>query len=285
MANTVIIDVKTNAGKANAEIEKLNPNTTNLVLCGGRDSLNLLLLSWENSTIAVSAEPNYPLVCEFIKNNNLDIKTIRLDDLHDPEMLIEENLECCCRIALPEWKWGAGLRKVANGFDKKGGFDKKVIFWKGHFGDTLLTPDWKSYINKNYKVKRFFSKVYRRTSHLLPDFLKYWIGEKFLPDVYKQGWNVAALMQGAHLSFIRSLTGAHALSAYHGKHMTGVYKQVNFARALQTDIRVEIGKKLLGRDVWYPDDNPSPPLSTIRIGLHDPDQFIMKLKENGINVE
>ena len=53
-----------------AALEARNPDKTNLILCGGKDSLNLLLLPWKQPTKAVSAEPNYPLVAEFVRRND-----------------------------------------------------------------------------------------------------------------------------------------------------------------------------------------------------------------------
>ena len=56
------------------KVESELPGHTNFVLCGGRDSLNLLLLPWTNHTVALSAPPNYELVRRFVRENGLDVE-------------------------------------------------------------------------------------------------------------------------------------------------------------------------------------------------------------------
>ena len=103
MADALIKDI--------AIIESKNPGKTNLVMCGGRDSMNLLLLPWKNPIVALSAEPNYPLVCDFVKNNNLNIEVRLLEEHQDDEALQSEILEACCRANLMHWRWGVHLKK------------------------------------------------------------------------------------------------------------------------------------------------------------------------------
>ncbi len=260
------------------EIEEKNPGYTNLVLCGGRDSLNLLLLPWNNPVVALSAEPNYPLALEFVKNNDLDIEVRRLEDPFDKNTLKHESLECCCRIDMVHWRWGGHLKKIMEDYGKK------AIIWKGQFGDNLLTPYWKEYVFPKTKFNIYGSKAYRKLSFLMPNFLKYWIGEKILKGGYVRAWHIFAQRQGAHMGFIRALCDTLALSAYHGKEMTKLYKKVNLARAVQHDIRAAIGRKLLGREAWYPHINPGPEVSKFRQDAHNPEQFINMLEENGIRI-
>ena len=66
--------------------------------------------------------------------------------------------------------------------------------------------------------------------------------------------------------------------------MQNVLKKVDLGKAVQKDVRQEIGVMLLGRDVVYPDQNPHPDVSNARAGLHNPDLLIKLLKENNINV-
>ena len=247
-------------------------------MCGGRDSLNLLLLPWNNPVVALSAEPNYQNAVEFVKKNNLNIEVKKLIDIKTSEIQTDENMECCCRIDMIYWRWGVSLRKVM------AEYDFKAIIWKGQFGDNILTPYWKEYIYPKTKVRLFFAKVFRKISFLMPVFLQHAIGEKILPQTYERAWDIASQRQGAHMGFIRAISGVLAVSAYHGKGMTALNKKVNLARAVQKDIRKDIGRILMGKDVWYPDNNPSPAVSNYRINNHNPDLLIKNLKEHGIQV-
>lgn len=132
------------------DIEDNNPGYLNIVMCGGKDSLNLLLLPWSNPVVALSAEPNYKLVCEFVRSNDLDMKVEKLEDLYDEDMLEDEILEACCRADLSHWRWGIHLRKIVQKHSQK------VVIWKGQLGDVYMSPTWKSYIYP----KTFFYTIY-----------------------------------------------------------------------------------------------------------------------------
>ena len=58
------------------EIEKNHPGYTNVIMCGGKDSLNLLLVPWKNPVLVASASPNYELVQKFISDNGLNSKRL-----------------------------------------------------------------------------------------------------------------------------------------------------------------------------------------------------------------
>ena len=260
------------------DVEANNPGYVNLVLCGGKDSMNSLLLPWTNPVIALSAEPNYPLVCEFIKRNDLDIKVRRLEDVYDEEMLEQEQLECCCRMELSNWKWGMDLRKISNEFNKK------VIFWQGQYSEILLSTDWKYMIWPRNRFNNFLGKLHRITSPYMPPIMRFWIGERVAPDSFIRAWHFSSVKLGGHMAFIRALCSALALSPYVGPNMTKLFSQVNQARAVQYDRRAELGPAILGREVWYPKENPGPEISKFRYKAQNPDQFIKILQENGIKV-
>lgn len=44
------------------QLEQLYPKHEHIVLCGGKDSLNILLLPWAKPVIVASSKPNYELV-------------------------------------------------------------------------------------------------------------------------------------------------------------------------------------------------------------------------------
>lgn len=257
-------------------IESLNPGYTNLLMCGGKDSMNMLLLPWKNPVVALSADPNYDLVCEFVRKNNLKIDVRRLEDLFDSEMLDEEILECCCRIELSNWKWGKTLRNITKEFDHK------AIIWKGQYSELLFATNWMDMVWPMTPLNNFLGKVFRGLWNYLPKFIKYNIGDWISPMSFIKAWDYTSIRLGGHMAFIRSLCSVLVLSPYVGPHVTKVYSRVNLSRAVQYDRRREFGVLLAGRDIWYPNENPGPPLSSFRTKKQRPEHFISLLTKNGI---
>lgn len=261
-----------------AEIEDRNPGKANVVLCGGKDSLNLLLLPWKNKVIALSAEPNYPLVRKFIQDNELPIELIKLEDREDPALLRWEVLEACCRADLRHWRWSAGLIDVADNFDKN------VIFWKGQVGDLYMAQTWMAYMHPIERMPRLLRRVYRRLSPVTPDAIFERVGRQIQPAVIRATWDRAASLQGSHMGFIRALTGCLALSAYHGPRVRKVWERADLATVARVDMRHKIGEFLLGRKIRYPLDNPAPSPSSFREGLSRPDVFFRAVKDLGLEI-
>ena len=260
------------------EIEEINNGFTNVIMCGGKDSLNLLLLPWKNPVIAVSAQPNYPLVCDFVRANNLNIEVRPLEDSYSEEYLHEEIVELCCRVDSVHWRWAHHLRKIAKEYSGK------LVIWKGQIGDAFMGPRWKTYIHPEVQPDLFLCKIYKKISAYLPNFITIYFGRKISARVEKTLWAKAAISQGAHMGFIRAITDSLVLSAYHGKHVQKVVMDVSLEHAVQKDIRMKIGELIVGKAVRYPSENPSPPLSDIRNDAHRPDHLVELMKEYGIKV-
>ena len=119
----------------------------------------------------------------------------------------------------------------------------------------------------------------------MPHFLNKRIGDIIMKDVEQTHWNKGAVNQGAHMAFMRALADCLVVSAYHGKNVTEVISKVNLPSAVQTDIRNKLGNIIHGREVIYPLSNPSPGLSDMRTGAHEPDKFIKILSENSIEIK
>jgi hypothetical protein len=259
-------------------IEAANPGYTNIILCGGKDSLNLALLPWKNPVVVASAPPNYDLVKTFMTDNGLPFDVVDLRD-DDTSLLDCEILTNCCRNNLEHCRWGPNLREILKDFDGK------IIFWKGQAGDQIMTSKWKVYPFKHrpygkildifklskgrgmYKFQKLLEKA-RITQRLLFGYL----------------WHRTAMWQGAHMSMLRDLTGALVLSGYHGPAVQNVVSQVDWKNAVQMDTRPLIGRYLHGRPVLYPSTNPGPPLSKIRENLSGIEPFLKTLSSVDIPV-
>lgn len=257
-------------------IENKNSGYKNYILCGGKDSLNLLLLPWKGEVIALSAEPNFPLVKKFVADNGLDIEVQFLEDKLDEQELHDEVLECCCRVDMVHWRWGAHLKEISQ---QNNG---KLIFWKGQMADLYTSDKWKVYMHPEHPVQMFAHKVYRKLEPITPFVIKQAIGRRIQPIAVQAAWDRGAVMQGSHLAFIRAIANCLVLSAYHGPEVMKVWQKVDLASAAQKDMRNLVGEILLGRSVVYPESNPAPPPSMIRKGVGDFSDFAQKLQEAGL---
>ena len=260
-------------------IEEKHPYYTNVILCGGKDSLNLLLLPWKNPTVAASAPPNFELVKEFVCVNQLDYEVIHLQDPHDERVLEHEVLEACCRVNLSQWRWGVHLRDIALKYNGK------IIFWKGQLADIYTTDLWKRFMHPPRIFEGLIRKTYKRLGKPLPFAINRAIGRFLQPRVIQATWDRSATMQGCHMAFIREITDCLTLSGYHGPEMIKVWEEVDLGSVAQRDMRHLVGRHLHGKDVIYPSFNPSPPPSKIRIGMSRPIKFIELLKAGGIRIK
>ncbi len=251
---------------------------TNVILCGGKDSLNLLLLPWKNKTIAYSAKPNYELVKQFIVENNLNIECFELIDKENVQLLADEKLENCCRADLTQWKWTGHLVEIAKAHNHQ------VVFWKGQLGDLYMDETWKRYIFPANRPKLFALKVFKKLSKYLPSQLNTYIGHRIQPSVIKASWNKSATMQGSHLGFLRSLTNCLVLSSYHGKNVQNVISNADLSKVANTDIRHLLGNKLARRVVIYPNSNPGPKPSVFREGISGLDEFMAQIVKQEISI-
>ena len=248
-------------------------------MCGGKDSLNLLLLPWNEKTVALSAEPNYGLVKQFIMDNKLNIDVCLLEDKQDPQELNDEVLECCCRVKMENWRWTAHLREISQ--ENNG----KVIFWKGQMADLYTSDKWKVYMQPVKPMQMFAQKVFKKLDSIIPFFIKKFIGRRIQPIAIQAAWERGAVMQGSHLAFIREIADCLVLSAYHGFEVMKVWQEVDLASVAQGDMRARIGEALLKCPVIYPTANPAPGPSFIRKGLGSPNNFVSLLKQGEIIIK
>jgi hypothetical protein len=261
------------------ETEARHEGSTNVILCGGKDSLNLLLLPWANSTVVASAPPNYELVVRFIQENGLDFETISLNSADDATVQEHEVLENACRLNLEHARWGADLCRIARRYP--GG----VLFWKGQLADLYTTRKWMTLTEPLTGFSAFWRKVYKRFEPIIPERIGEPIAEKILQPCFRRAiWDRSDMWQGAHMSLIRSLTDSLVLSAYHGPRMRELFTQVDLFHCVKKDIRDHVGETLLGHPVKYPTDNPSPKPSSFMRGLAAPSRFQDLLRKHGVRI-
>jgi len=261
-------------------VESNHPGFTNIILCGGKDSLNLTLLPWSNSTILASAPPNYDLVKKFVTDNGLKYDVIALDD-RDTSILHLEVLVNCCRNNLQHCRWGSQLRDLSRTLRGK------VIFWKGQLGSPIMTPYWKTFKHSPNVVSKTIPRFYKIAKRYGQYPLKCLLGKNRFAQRYffKSLWYRGAMWQGAHVSIIRQLTDVLTVSGYHGPAMQKVLSQVDLHAAVQTDIRPLVGRYLRGSPVLYPSTNPTPPLNELRKGMSHVEPFLKALSSFGIPVQ
>ena len=258
-------------------VESKNEGATNIILCGGKDSLNLSLLPWKNPTILLSAQPNFPYVKKFVEENGLNLDVLELKDAENKEFQEFEILENCCRVNLEHWRWGCHLGEIARNMGK-------VVFWKGQVGDLYMSDKWKEVFYPQTRLPLFGRKLYKKFGKFLPTGACRAIGRYIQPSVIEATWSRCAMLQGAHMGFIRTLTDSLTLSAYHGPEMMKVFSSADLASVSQVDMRDYVGEQALGRKVIYPAENPAPAPSILRKNVHVYSLFEDIATKNGIVV-
>lgn len=262
------------------EIEAGHAGFTNVVLCGGRDSLTLLLLPWRNPVVVASAPPNYELVCAFVRAHGLRMDVVRLED-DDLSLLPFEILANCCCNNLEHCRWGPELRRLSLSLERR------VVFWKGQLGAQLLTPRWARWSHPPHALTDAVRALCRPLRDRGEDTLHRWLEASTLSQrlFFWSLWHRGAMWQGAHMSMLRQLTGALVLSGYHGPAVRRVAARVDFHRAVQTDLRPMLGEMLYGSPVRYPDTNPGPPVSRQRRDVSDLTALVRELRAAGVEVQ
>lgn len=248
-----------------------------MILTGGKDSENALLLPWNNPVIVASGPPNDELNRDFLSKNDLDYKFISLehDDLsyRDAEILAN-----CCGSALEHKRWVPHLIRIVE--ELKG----RAIIWAGQLADTFLTPRWRGWDGKfrrKSKLERIIGRLERsRMAPLLP-----MLGLNVNQRMYFNSmWSRGSTGEGHYLAGLRAIVGCPALSIYHGPRTMELVRSVSFQHMIRSDIRPEIGAILHGNAVWYPDTNPGPVVMAGKKDWAQAEHFIELVRSLGVSV-
>ena len=259
-----------------ARVEAAHPGATHVVMCGGKDSLNMLLLPWRRPVLALSAAPNFALVRAFIADNRLDIRCLELRD-EDRGCLDLEVLYNACLSELVHCRWSGELRSLAA---ERGA---SLILWKGQVA-TFLTPSWRAYVHYTDRVDRTLGYLESLVVRAALRLRTRAIPEAQQRRVADNLWLRGAMMQGTHMALLRALCGCLVLSGYHGPAVQEVVSAVDLPSCVARDIRPLVGRLLLGREVVYPASNPGPPESSFRAGRSDPATWIDLARRCGLTV-
>lgn len=259
-------------------VEERHPGHTNFILCGGKDSLNGLLLNWRNPVVALSAEPNFELVREFIRANGLRVELVKLSDYLDEALLDREVAENFCRIDPQHGRWSPHLAKLAR---EAGG---RAIFWTGFMGDFYLSPNWMKFTASRHPLYRQYRKRYRAWMRNVAPIRKLGWQYGVRTDMARSLWTRGAAWQGAILGLYRSMTDCLTLSLYHGAETSAVLHAADLSAICFRDVRPALGHRLSGRELEYPRPNPGPPPSAFRAGLWSVPRFIQSLERFSVPV-
>jgi hypothetical protein len=254
-----------------------NPHHDHVILCGGKDSLNLLLHNWPKKPLVYSAQPNLPIVRNFVRENGLELEVNELIDINPDSNIKREILESSLLVEIDNWKWTQHLRDISKSNEGK------VIFWKGQVADALLTDYWISYTSSQSAFIKFIKKATKKIARQSRSNLAF-LPEIFVRDFEDSLWERASVAQGGHLGYLRSICDALFLSAYHGPKASSVINRMDLRCLTHSDLRPQIGERLLGRKVIYPMANPSPPASEFRKQLRTMENYIRLAHEFGLEV-
>jgi hypothetical protein len=210
-------------------IENEFPDYNHVVLTGGKDSQLILLAPKVNDSRwnVFSAEPNAPIVKDWISDNGILINRIYEHDCKNEETgadLSEKILAGDLYSNPRHMRWLPTLKSIG------AEVGEKCFFWAGTSGDTLMV----------------FNKGYHRGS---------------LNDFYALQLTKSASWQGNTLQVHKNFTGFACLSPYYSKEIwDNVFFRYDYeGLSAGSDFRRKIGEALAGRAIIWPDSYPPPP--------------------------
>lgn len=224
-------------------IEREYPDREHIIHTGGKDSLLITLVPKKTDNWHIfSAEPNYPLVEEFVERNNIDIKRMIRDDNKNRESTkdLQKKLLSSDLLMDPRHcRWVKKLKELTEEMDSD------CIFWNGDGGGELLQhrPDLE----------------YPKT-HLTR-----------VPS-----------KQGMYHQTVLNFTQTPLLTPYHSpKIWDDVFAHYEPSMMSDgMDVRPQIGEIFCGNDIWWPDRNPTPDAYQYNLNVSAVELFLSGLYED-----
>ena len=212
-------------------VEKAFPDYDHVVLLSGKDSQLICLtpkLNEKNWHI-FSAEPNYPLIIQWLKQNGIHANKIFRHDNHNEETIEDQKKKIICGDLYSDprhIRWMPAMANISREFNGR------CMFW----GGTMSTP----------------AHVY--AGPYIADL------SDFKSTFFKYHFERTASWQGNYHQVFKNFTGLPYLSPYHSREIwEEVYQHLD-PRAISknTDLREAIGEKLFGKPVKWINENPGP---------------------------
>jgi hypothetical protein len=112
------------------DIEEAYPDKKHIILMGGKDSQLISLIPKLNDSnwYVFSAEPNYSIVKDWIKQNNISVKKIFMHDGRNEEKMVDYKKKVRCSdlyTNLIHIRYAPSLERIADEFDHE------CVFWLG----------------------------------------------------------------------------------------------------------------------------------------------------------
>lgn len=215
------------------DIEKKFPQHSHIIFTGGKDSQIICLVPKLNKEKwhIFSAEPNFPLVREWLKENNIHVNTLFTHNNINEESVEDFKKKVICGDLYTDPrhnKWLPTVKKIAEKFNYK------CIFWSG----TQTMPPAHFYIGGRH------GRNFKR--HPL----------KFFNDHF----NMTSPWQGNTHQIFKNFIGCLLISPYHSREIwEELYQHYNPSAVKEgMDLRFEIGERLFGKPVKWVKENPAP---------------------------
>ncbi|MEI6787186.1 MAG: hypothetical protein WCL49_01785 [bacterium] len=213
------------------EMEERYPEYDHVMMIGGKDSQILALIPKRNPERwhVFSAEPNGPLVREWLHGNLVEVGDFLQHDKRNDETVAETEQKIVCSDLYSDprhMRWLPALRRIARSFDYR------CFFWSGSAADAL-------------HVGRSFHQRYASQDPM----------EFF--DIHLK--RVPCLVGNYH-QVVKNFTGCPLLCPYQTNE---IWRDVYFHHGpavipAGVDLRPRLGERLAGRPIRWLDTNPGP---------------------------
>jgi len=212
-------------------VEREFPGHDHVIMTGGKDSQLILLAPKRNPDRwhFFSAEPNYSMNVQWMERNAIRVNRTFFHDNRNEETDADLRRKITCGDLYSDpthIRWMPTMRKIA------AQFEGRCLFW----GGTMSSP------------AHFYAGSHRR------DF-----GDD-KEAFFRSHFGRTTAFQGNYHQVFKNFVGLPYLSPYHSAAIwEELYQRIDPAiYTNDEDLRVQIGEKLRGRPVWWPDANPGP---------------------------